>query len=111
MYNQVNCEVILKGRKMSNGAIGAGAGGAAAVMAEALKAIGAIVCVEPQEFLGILERIEEPLVVHSPCGLLTKYKYLTSYKGLTFFTKSKEALLIPASVETITAKKIAIPQM
>ena len=94
---------------MTNGA--AGAAGAVAAMAEALKAIGPIICVEPQDFLGILEKAEKPLLVHSPCGLLTKYKYLTSYKGLTFFTKSKEALLIPASVETITAKKIVIPQI
>ena len=94
---------------MTNGATGAA--GAAAAIAEALKAMGPIVCVEPQDFLGILKKTEKPLVVHSPSGLLTKYKYLTSYKGLTFFTKSKEALLIPASVETITAKKIVIPQM
>lgn len=96
---------------MSNGAIAAGVAGSAAAMAEALKAVGAIVCVEPQDFLDILERIEKPLVVHSPSGFLTKYKYITSYKGLTFFTKSKEALLIPASVEIITAKKIVIPQI
>ena len=94
---------------MTNGA--AGAAGAAAAIAEALKAMEPIICVKPQAFLGILEKTEKPLVVHSPSGLLTKYKYLTSYKGLTFFTKSKEALLIPASVETITAKKIVIPQM
>ena len=59
---------------MTNGA--AGAAGAAAAIAEALKAMGAIICVEPQEFLAILERTEKPLVVHSPSGLLTKYKYL-----------------------------------
>jgi hypothetical protein len=88
---------------------GAGAAGAAA--AEAQKAIGAIVFVEPEDFLGIVRKEERPLVVHSPSGLLTKYKYLTSYKGLTFFTKSKEPLLIPGSVETITAKKIMMPQM
>ncbi len=88
-----------------------GAVGAAAAIAEALKAMGPIICVEPQDFLGILERAEKPLVVQSPSGFLTKYKYLTSYKGLTFFTKSKEPLLIPASIETITARKIVLPQM
>ena len=96
---------------MTNGAVAVGIVGSFAATAEALKAIGAIIFVEPQDFLGILEKTEKPLVVHSPSGLLTKYKYLTSYKGLTFFTKSKEALLIPSSVETITAKKIVIPQM
>ena len=98
---------------MTNGAVvGAmGATGAAAGIANALKAIGAIVCVEPQELLAILERTEKLLVVHSPSGFLTKYKYLTSYKGLVFFTKSKDALLIPTFVEIVTAKKIWIPQM
>ncbi len=65
----------------------AGAAGAAAAIAVALKAMGPIICVEPQDFLGILEKAEKPLVVQSPSGLMTKYKYLTSYKGLTFFTK------------------------
>jgi hypothetical protein len=92
---------------MANGAAGAVA--AAAATANAIKAMGAIVVVEPQVFLDILQRSEKPLVVHSPAGFMTKYKYLTSYKGLAFFTKSKEALLIPASVETITAKKIELP--
>jgi hypothetical protein len=94
---------------MTNGA--AGAAGAAAAIAEALKAMGPIICVEPQDFLAILEKAEKPLVVQSPSGLLTKYKYLTSYKGLTFFTKSKDSLLIPGSVEMITAKKIVVPQI
>ena len=96
---------------MPNGAAGAaGATGAAAAIANAIKAMGAIVCVEPEEFLAVLKRTEGPLVVHSFGGLLVKHKYLTSYKGLTFFTKSKEELLIPSSVEMVTAKKIWIPQ-
>jgi hypothetical protein len=89
---------------MSNGAVVA-----AAAANNAIKAMGAVVVVEPQIFLDILQRAEKPLVVHSPAGFMTKYKYLTSYKGLVFFTKSKEALLLPASVEAITAKKIEIP--
>jgi hypothetical protein len=89
---------------MSNGAVVA-----AAAANNAIKAMGAVVVVEPQIFLDILQRAEKPLVVHSPAGFMTKYKYLTGYKGLVFFTKSKEALLLPASVEAITAKKIEIP--
>jgi hypothetical protein len=89
---------------MSNGAVVA-----AAAANNAIKAMGAVVVVEPRVFLDILQRAEKPLVVHSPAGFMTKYKYLTSYKGLVFFTKSKEALLLPASVETITARKIEIP--
>ncbi len=92
---------------MANGAAGAVVVVAAAT--NAIKAMGAVVVVDPQVFLDILQRAEKPLVVHSPAGFVTKYKYLTSYKGLVFFTKSKEALLLPASVEAITAKKIEIP--
>ncbi|OHB60169.1 MAG: hypothetical protein A2167_08285 [Planctomycetes bacterium RBG_13_46_10] len=91
---------------MANGAAGAAV---VAAIANAIKAMGSIVVVEPQEFLNILRKTEKPLVVYSPAGLVTKYKYITSYKGLVFFTKSKEALLIPASAETITARKIEVP--
>lgn len=91
---------------MTNGAMAAGA-----AMAEALKAIGGIVVVEPRKFIELLGKTDRPLVIQSPSGFLTPYKYLTSYKGLTFFTKSKEVLLLPGSVEMITAKKIVIPQM
>jgi hypothetical protein len=88
-----------------------GAAGAMAVMAEAIKASGAIVQVEPKEFLNILNKAKEPLVVCSPAGFLTQNKYLTSYKGLIFFAKSKEQLAIPASAEVISARKIFIPEM
>jgi len=92
-------------------AISGGAAGAYTAAIEALKAMGPIVCVEPQQFLAILEKADDPLVVHSTGGLLTKHKYLTYYKGLIFFAKSKEMLLIPASVEVIAAKKISVPQI
>lgn len=91
---------------MTNGAITA-----AAMLIEAAKAVGPIVVVEPRQFLVILGKVEKPLVVHSPSGLMTKKKYLTSYKGLIFFTKSKDELLIPASAELIMAKKISIPDI
>ena len=94
---------------MTNGAA-AGAAAAAAAMANAVKAMGTIVWVEPQVFLDILSRIQEPLVVHSPSGFMTKHKYLTTYKGLAFFTRSGEALVVPASVRMIEAKKIWVPQ-
>jgi len=98
---------------MTNGAAGGSAGVLAATgqMANALKAIGAIIFVEPEEFLAILRKSEKGVVVYSPSGFLRKHKYLTSYKGLTFFTKSKEALMIHGSAEVITAKKIIVPEM
>ena len=89
-----------------------GAAGFAAMQAmNASKAMGSIVTVEPAEFLDILGKTEKPLVVHSPSGFMTKNKYITSYKGLVFFTKTKDEILIPAAVEIINAKKISIPEM
>ena len=92
---------------MTNGA----AGFVAMQAMNASKAMGSIVTVEPAEFLDILGKTEKPLVVHSPSGFMTKNKYITSYKGLVFFTKTKDQLLIPAAVEIVNAKKISIPEM
>jgi hypothetical protein len=82
---------------------------AAAAIAQAIKASGAIVRVEPQDFLNVLKRTERPLVIISRGGLFTtNYQYLTSYKGFAFFTKSSSPLQL-GSVEIILAQKIWIP--
>jgi hypothetical protein len=101
---------------MSNGAIygasGSAAGAAAvhAAIANAIKASGAIVKVENRDFLTLLDRAEKPLVVMAGKGFLSpSYKYLFSYKGLAFYTKSSEQLRLPISVELIMAKSIWIP--
>ena len=99
---------------MTNGAmigvVGGGAGAAAAAeLANAIKASGAIVQVEPSEFSKILEKTERPLVVQSPAGFFAKYRYLTSYKGLVFLAQSADPLMLPAKVEIITAKRIWVP--
>ncbi len=87
-----------------------GAAAAAAAIAQATKASGVIVCAEPREFLRILERQEGPLVVHTKGGFFnTNYQYLTSYKGLAFFTKSDAALGLPADTELVKAEKIWVP--
>ena len=90
---------------------GAGAAAAAAAaIAQAIKASGAIVNVEPEEFLRILQRTQAPLVIHAVGGFFsTNYQYLTSYKGLAFFTKSPSALDLPNGSEVVLAKKIWIP--
>ena len=88
----------------------AGAAAAAAAIARAIKASGAIVQVEPEEFLRLLLRATSPLVVQAEGGFFqTKHLYLTSYKGLAFAAKSDEVLPLPASVELILADKIWIP--
>ena len=70
---------------------GATAAAAAAAIAEATKASGVIVRVNPSGFLS------------------THYQYLTSYKGLAFFTQSENPIGLPASAELVHAEKIWIP--
>ena len=95
-------------------AAGAGAGSAAAVgavIAQAIKASGAIIRVDSHAFEAILERQEAPLIVRSQGGWLRpNYQYLTSHKGLIFFLKADQPLVLPVDSEVIEAKKIWIPQ-
>ena len=88
----------------------AGATAAAAAIAQATKASGVIVKVNPSDFLTILGKQEAPLVVSATGGFLsTHYDYLTSYKGLAFFTQSTDLIEMPSSVELVQAEKIWIP--
>ena len=87
----------------------AGAAAAAAVM-RATKASGAIVRVEPAEFLRLLARSETRLVVSASGGLFKKHhRYLTSYRGLFFFTQSPDALALPRECEVVAADRIWVP--
>lgn len=82
----------------------------AAAIAQAIKASGAIVRLEPAEFLKILGRNDEPLVVQAQGGVFrTSWQYLTSYKGLAFFTKSAQPLLLPGRAQIVSAASIWIP--
>ncbi len=88
----------------------AGAAAAAAAIANAIKASGAIVSVEPYDFEALVQRVEEPLVAHAEGGLFsTNYQYLMSYKGLIFFTKAQSPIPLPAGTEVIRTQKIWIP--
>ena len=87
-----------------------GAAVAAQVTAQAIKASGAIVRVEPADFLRILARSADPLVITAPGGFLSSgHEYLSSYKGLAFFTNSPEILTLPEGAEVIAAQRIWIP--
>ena len=81
-----------------------------AAAANALKASGTIVKVEPRDFVGIVGRCSDPLVVVSHEGVFWKqYRYLTSYKGLAFHAVSPTPLALPKA-EVITAKGISVPE-
>jgi hypothetical protein len=89
---------------------GAAAAAGAAAVADAIKASGAIVSVEPDDFETILEKTEAPLVVCAEGGVFTKkYHYLTAYKGLIFYTKTPAPLSLPPKTELIEARKIWVP--
>ena len=91
-------------------AAGAAAGSAAAAVANAIKASGVIVRIESEEFMRLLRRADNPLVVYHEGGLFSsKYQYLMSYKGFAFYTKTREPLLLPSGVEVVTANTIWIP--
>ncbi len=94
-------------------AYGGGAAAGAAYMAaiaRATKASGAIVRVEPQDFLKLISKTKAPLVVTAPGGVFKKdWRYLTNYKGLFFFTKSATELHLPSDTELVSAREIWIP--
>jgi hypothetical protein len=93
----------------SGGAAAAAAARAAAV-AQAIKASGAIVQVNPDDFMYILAKTSRPLVIMATGGMFkTNYQYLTAYKGFVFFVKSATPLPIPGDAELIAANKIWIP--
>jgi hypothetical protein len=89
---------------------GAEGAAAAAAIAQVIKASGAVVRVEPEAFLHLVGRQEEPLVIRAPGGFLAaRWQYLTSFKGFVFFTKSSEPLPLPGRAEVLAAKKIWVP--
>lgn len=91
-------------------AVTGGAAAAAAAIQNA-RAMGVIVRLEPDGFLEIVSRQDAPLVVQSRQTVFftTRFNYLTSYKGLAFFTSSGTPLEVPAHAEIVQAKSIWIP--
>jgi hypothetical protein len=97
---------------MAGGAAAAsgGAAAAAAAIANAIKASGAIVSVDPYDFELLLQRVEDPLVAYAEGGIFsTNYQYLMGYKGLVFFTKAQSPIPLPTGTEVIQTRKIWIP--
>ena len=88
---------------------GAAAAAAAAAMINAIKASGAIVKVAPEDFQKLLEQNVQGLVVHSVGKILGRHKYIMGFKGLAFYTSSREALAMPRALQIVEAKKIWIP--
>ena len=96
---------------MAGNFVAAGGGGAAiAVISNAIKACGSIVTIDGTAFQTLLSVMEEPLVVRAEGGFFTRrYRYITGFRGLTFYTQVKQPLQIPDHVAIINAEKITIP--
>jgi hypothetical protein len=95
---------------MTNGTAGAGVAAAQHAIANAVKSFGVVVTVENRDFLSIIQRTQKPLVVMSDKSFWSpNHKYISNYKGLTFFTKSRTPLNLPGDVELVTSKEIRIP--
>lgn len=81
-----------------------------AAMVQAIKASGAIVKISPEGFKELLQRANEPLVVTAEGGVFSKtYEYMMGYKGMVFYTSSKEQLGFQSSAEIVHVQKIWIP--
>ena len=90
--------------------MGSQAAASGAAGTQAIKAMGVVISVEPRDFNAIVQKQDKPLVVHAKGGFLGgKNHYLTSYKGLAFFCKSKEKLSIGNDAELIEAGRIWVP--
>ncbi len=91
---------------------GSGVAITAGLIANALKAQGVVVEVTPEDFEKIIKKIEFPLVVCAQSKIIrTTHKYLTSYKGLAFYTKSREPISLSSNVERIDAKSLSVPEL
>lgn len=98
---------------MAAGAAGAagGAAAAAAAIANMVKASGAILRVEPDDFEALVAGMPDPLVLHQePAGMFArKHRYATSHHGFIFVAQSRDPLFLPAHAQTLRAQKIWIP--
>jgi hypothetical protein len=60
-----------------------------------------------EDFMSIISKSEEPLVIVTCEGFFTKlYKYVTAYKGFVFFTESLDRLDFSSNTEVIQAQSI-----
>lgn len=92
------------------GAEGAAAARAAAI-AKATKAMGPIVNIDAQEFLRLINKLEQVTIVTGVGGFWKKKnQYLTNYKGIFLYTESIEPLQLGYKAEIIAVKNIWVPK-
>lgn len=83
---------------------------AQAAQIRAIRSMGVVVELDPREWVKLLSRVEAPLVVHAKSGFFTRtHKYLASYKGMVFLTKSNIPIELGPDAEIVESKMIWVP--
>lgn len=83
---------------------------AAAAAVQAAKASGIVVRVQPADFTRLLHKQREALVVHTRGRFFSRaHRYLMSYKGLVFWTKTPEPLHLPSGTELVEVESLWMP--
>jgi ApbE superfamily uncharacterized protein (UPF0280 family) len=88
------------------------AAAAAAAIANAIKASGSLVQIEPRDFQDLVERIPDALVLYKEAGGVfdRNHQYATSHRGFIFFARTREPLLLPARVHLLPVMKMWMPE-
>lgn len=81
-----------------------------AAIIQAIRASGVLIKVEAPVFLRIVNQQDGPIVVRARKGVFRKHwRYLTPYKGLTFYAQSVDPLPLPGRTELFDAKTMWVP--
>ena len=76
----------------------------------ALRMSGVFVKLQPEDFQNLLNRNEGLAVVTTSTRFFgTTFTYVTAYKGLVFFCKSKNPLSVASRHEIINAQTVSLP--
>lgn len=95
---------------MAHAAHSGGAAAHHAALLQAIQSMGVIVQVKPSIFLALVQKNDISLVLKATGGFMRRHhRYLTTYKGLTFFTKVYEPLALPSTSEIVEVGKLHIP--
>lgn len=78
---------------------------------QALRMNGVFIKLTPEDFQNLLNRNEGLAVVTTSTHFFgTTFTYVTSYKGLIFYCKTKSQLSVSSKHESILAQSVALPQ-
>ena len=82
----------------------------AAAIANAIKASGAIVRLKEEDFIKMISRADNPVILVAKGGFMKKeFDYLSAYKGFILYVRTKKELNLPGDSEIISAQQIWIP--